>query len=556
MAGWKELLRGDPRVAAGVLVLLVVCTYLPALSGDFLWDDDAHVTDSRPVVEAAGLAAIWIQPGSVPQYYPLTHTSFWLEYRLWSDRPLGYHAVNILLHAGSAVLLWRVLLGLGLPGAWLAAALFAVHPVHVESVAWISERKNTLSGLFCLAAAGAWLRWWRAEPGTARRWWWGSLGLFLAALLSKTVTGTLPAALLVVAWWQTGRIGRREWLGVLPLIALAVPLGVLTIWMEHQHIGAGRLDLDLSLLDRLLIAGRACWFYAGKLAWPVGLAFIYPRWLVDVDSPVDWCYPLAAAATIAGLWWSRGRIGRGPLAVVLLFAGTLTPALGFVDVYPMQFSFVADHFQYLASIAVLVGVAWIVATRTDVVYGTILVVGMAVLSWQQCGIYHDRETLWRDTVAKNPGSSLAQTSLGNELGSRGAHVQAERRHRAAIAIDSTYADAWTNLAVELNAQGRDSEALEAAREAVRQADWLPVARLNLALGLAAVERYDEAVAQLHRAVDLDERFVAAWVQLARVEWLRNDPAAANQAIQQLRQLDPALAQQLGRELAREQARDR
>ncbi|MFP6770044.1 MAG: hypothetical protein VB859_17845, partial [Planctomycetaceae bacterium] len=169
MARWKELLRGDPRVAAGLLVLLVVCTYLPALGGDFLWDDDAHVTDSRPVVEAAGLAAIWIQPGSVPQYYPLTHTSFWLEYRLWSDRPLGYHAVNILLHAGSAVLLWRVLLGLGLPGAWLAAALFAVHPVHVESVAWISERKNTLSGLFCLAAAGAWLRWWRAEPGTARR---------------------------------------------------------------------------------------------------------------------------------------------------------------------------------------------------------------------------------------------------------------------------------------------------------------------------------------------------------------------------------------------------
>jgi Tfp pilus assembly protein PilF len=221
----------------------------------------------------------------------------------------------------------------------------------------------------------------------------------------------------------------------------------------------------------------------------------------------------------------------------------------------MQFSFVADHFQYLASIAVLAGVAWIVATRTDVVYGTILVVGMAVLSWQQCGIYHDRETLWRDTVAKNPGSSLAQTSLGNELGARGAHVQAERRHRAAIAIDSTYADAWTNLAVELNAQGRDSEALDAAREAVRQADWLPVARLNLALGLAAVERYDEAVAQLHRAVKLDERFVAAWVQLARVQWLRNDPAAANQAIQHIRQFDPALAEQLARELAREQAQD-
>ncbi len=485
----------------------------------------------------------------MPQYYPLTHTSFWLEYRLWGDQPLGYHAVNILLHGGAAVLLWRVLLGLGLPGAWLAAALFAVHPVHVESVAWISERKNTLSGLFCLAAAGCWLRWWRAAPGTGRGCWWSSLGLFLAALLSKTVTLTLPAALLVVAWWQAGRIGRREWLGVLPMAVLAVPLGLLTIWMEQQHIGAGRLDLGLSPLQRLLIAGRACWFYVGKLAWPADLAFVYPRWSIDVGSTGDWCYPLAAVAVIAGLWWVRGRIGRGPLAMVLLFVGTLTPALGFVDVYPMQFSFVADHFQYLASIAVLAGVAWVLAVKSDVAYGSILIAVLAVLSWRQCGIYQDRETLWRDTVAKNPRSALAQTSLGNELGARGAHAEAERRHRVAIAIDPTSADAWTNLAVELNELGRDREALEAARTAVQQDGSLPVARLNLALGLAAIARYDEAVEELHEAVKLDERFVVAWAELARIQRLRNDRAAVTEAIDHLRRLDPKLAEQLARRLA-------
>jgi Tfp pilus assembly protein PilF len=550
-----EPLRVDARVAAGVLVLLTVIAFGPGFGGGFIWDDDAHVTDSRPVVDPGGLRAIWLEPGSVPQYYPLTHSSFWLEYRFWGDNPLGYHAVNILLHAVSVLVLWRVLVGLGLPGAWLAAAFFAVHPVHAESVVWISERKNTLSGLFALASTWAWLGWWRAErgsvtgtgTGTGTGRWWLALLLFAAALLSKTVTVTVPAAWLVICWWQGGRIGRREWLGVLPMLLLTVPMGLMTVWTEQQHIGAGRLDLGLTVPDRLQVAGRALWFYAGKLAWPNDLAFIYPRWSIDSASFTGWLYPLGAMAVIGLLWWGRGRIGRGPLAAVLLFAGTLAPALGFVDVYPMQFSFVADHFQYLASIPLLSGAAWLIVTRWYASHGIALVLVLVGVSFVHSRVFLDTSILWSDTVKKNPRSPLALTSLGNVLGEAGSHELAERRHRQAIEVDPRFPDAWVNLAVELQSQGRKDEAFEAAGRAVELAPWLPRARVNLALGLAERERYDEAVEQLEAAVDSDSRFSMAWAQLARIELIRNNAAGLKRAVEGLRPLDRGLAERFARE---------
>lgn len=535
-----EPLRIDRRMVAGLLLLTVIA-YLPGFSCGFIWDDDAHVVNSRPVVSPDGLAAIWLEPGSVPQYYPLTHSSFWLEYRIWGENPLGYHAVNILLHAVSVLVLWRVLVGLGLPGAWLAAALFAVHPVHAESVVWISERKNTLSGLFALASTWAWLSWWRSEPGAGRRCWWLSGLLFVGALLSKTVTVTVPAAWLVICWWRGGRIGRREWLGALPMLLLTVPAGLMTIWTEQNHIGAGHLDLGLSVSDRLLVAGRALWFYGGKLFWPSDLVFIYPKWSIDSNLFVQWLYPLGAVMVITMLWWQRARWGRGPLAAVLLFAGTLSPALGFIDVYPMQFSFVADHFQYLASIPLLACGSWLVTTRWHASRGSVLVLVLAGMTFVRCGVFLDTGTLWRDTVAKNPRSPLALTSLGNQLGETGLHELAERRHRQAIDIDPRFPDAWVNLAVELQNQGRRDEAFRVARAAVELAPWLPRARVNLALGLAERERYDEAVKQLEAAVVGDKRFVMAWFQLARIELLRENETGYQRATEQLLRLHPRLA---------------
>jgi tetratricopeptide (TPR) repeat protein len=537
-------LQVDSRAAAGVLVLLVLAAYLPGFDAGFIWDDDVHVTSSRPVVESSGLPSIWLKPGSVPQYYPLTHTSFWIEYRLWGSDPLGYHAVNILLHAVSAVVLWRVLAGLGVPGSWLAAALFAVHPVHAESVVWISERKSTLSGLFALASTWAWLGWWRSGAGRFRGRWWLAMLLFAGALLSKTVTVTLPAAWLVICWWRRGGIGRREWSSVLPMLVLALPMGLMTIWINLPHIAGGHLDLGLSAVDRLLVAGRALWFYAGKLFWPSELAFIYPRWSIDSTSFTAWVYPLGVVALAGLLWCQRSRFGRGPLAAVLLFAGTLVPALGFVVVYPMQFSFVADHFQYLASIPLLTAAAWLIVTRWYATHGGALVLVLVVLSFFHSRVFSDSLTLWSDTVSKNPTSALALTNLGNELQAVGSHESAERRYREAIRVDPEFSYAWVNLSVELQRRGQRDEALEAASRAVELAPWLPVARVNLALGLEERGRYDEAAQQLKTAVARDGDLFEAWVHLARIELIRKNQSGVERAIEELWRLDPRRAREL------------
>ena len=418
------------------------------------------------------------------RYYPLVHTSYWLEYQVWGLDPLGYHVTNVVLHLTSAFLLWRILLSLGVPGAWLIAAIFAVHPVQVESVAWITERKNVLSGVFYLSAMLVYLPL-TLEPETVPAARWRPLGrrygaafvLFLLALLSKTVTATLPAALLLLIAWKRGRV---RWSDVWPLVPpalIGLAAGIATAWLERHHVGAQGIDWQLSPLQRVVIAGRALWFYAWKLAWPSHLTFIYPRWRVDAGDPWQLAYPIAAAATIVSLWLARRRIGAGPLVAVLLFAGTLFPALGFVDTFPMRYSFVADHFQYLASIAL---VALVVAAaerlaldwparrrRLAQACGAVLIVLLAVLTWRQSRIYADHESLWADTIQKDPASWMGHTTLGALLGQRGALAEAEAHYREAVRLNPDFAIARSNLAGLLANQGRFDEAITHYRAAVK-----------------------------------------------------------------------------------------
>jgi len=264
-----------------LLVGLTVGAYIPAMHGGFIWDDDDYVQDNPTLRSLAGLGQIWFQPGATRQYYPLVHTTYWLEYRLWGLDPTGYHVVNVILHALSAVVVWRILSRLQVPGAWAAAALFALHPVHVESVAWITERKNALSGAFYLSAAWAYLRY---EAARRPRWYGAALVLFAAALLSKTVTCTLPAALLLVLWWKGQTPMRRPAVALGPFFVLAGTMSAVTVWMERHSVGAWGPEWDLSLVERGLIAGRALWFYAATLLVPLDLAFIYLRWAIDATA--------------------------------------------------------------------------------------------------------------------------------------------------------------------------------------------------------------------------------------------------------------------------------
>ena len=332
---------------------MVFLAYQPAWHAGFIWDDDAHVTPPE-LRSWHGLWRIWFEVGAVQQYYPLLHTASWLEFPLFGENPAGYHLVNIGVHAVNAVMLWLILRRLQVPGAQLAAGIFALHPVMVESVAWITELKNTLSGLFFLGAALAYLRF---DADRRKRWYATALGLFTLALLSKTTAATLPAALLVVFWWQRGRLAwARDFQPLLPFFFLGAADGLFVAWVEWQVVGAQGADFAFTFVERGLIAGRAIWFYLGRLFWPAELIFMYPRWLVSQADAGQYVFPAAVLGGLATCWLARRR-SRAPLAAALFFVGTLFPVLGFLNVYMFVFSFVADHLQYMACVGVIAIVA-------------------------------------------------------------------------------------------------------------------------------------------------------------------------------------------------------
>ena len=403
---------------ASVLLIAVTLSYAPAWNGRPIWDDDAHMTKVE-LRSLGGLAQIWINPGATQQYYPLVHSVFWLEHKIWGDTIWPYHLVNIFLHALSAFLLWRILLRLKIPGAWLAAGIFALHPVQVESVAWISELKNTLSGALVLSAALLYLRF---DESRKRSEYVGALALFALALMSKSVIATLPAALLVIFWWKRGKLAwKSDVVPLLPFFALGIASGAFTAWMERTHIGAQGNQFALSFLDRCLIAGRAFWFYLAKLVWPTELTFIYPRWQISQLVWWQYLFPVSALILLAVLWKLRKR-WRGPLAAFLLFAGILFPALGFLNVYPFIFSYVADHFQYLASIAIITlastGITLLLdrfaIPRQPIIRYAIpiaLLLTLGSLTWRQARTYRDAETLYLTTLQRNPDCWLAHNNL-------------------------------------------------------------------------------------------------------------------------------------------------
>ncbi len=516
---------------AAALLLLTAAAFAPVVRNGFVWDDDAYVHQNSTLEDAAGLARIWLEPGATPQYYPLVHTSFWLERRIFGLHPAGYHAVNVLLHATAALLLWRVLGRLEAPGAFVAAALFAVHPVQVESVAWISERKNVLSGALYFAAALTWLH--PARRGCRPRALL-AFALYLGALLAKTVTCTLPAALLVALWWRGERSLARALRSLAPFFAAGLALGLLTIHLEKTRVGAVGEPWDLSAAERILVAGRALFFYAGKLAWPADLCFVYPRFALDAGDPVQWLYPGAALALVLALLAARRRLGRGPLAAALLFGGTLFPALGFFDVFPMQYSFVADHFQYLACAGPFALTAALPSRLSDPrarraarAALTLAVALCAGLSFRQVPVYADLESLWRHTVAVNPEAWMAHYNLGNELRRQGRGDEAAAAYREALRARPGLATAHNNLAGLLAQQGDVEAAVRHYRRALELEPDHASARSNLGAVLASQGRLEEALVELRKALRLRpqsprlrQRLAAVLERLGRAEEAR------------------------------------
>ena len=555
--------------AGGLLLVLAVAAHWPAMHAAFIWDDDYYVKDNALLTQPGGLADIWAVNFSgddgltinTPQYYPLVFTSYWVEYRLWGDDPVGYHAVNIALHALCALLAWLVARRLGLPGAWFIAALFAVHPVHVESVAWAAERKNVLSGFFFLASLLAFLR----CEGRGHAWWYGlSLLCFAAAVLSKSVAVILPVALLLVAWQQRGKLRRGDLLRVLPMFVLAFAFGVLTLLVE-----SGKAELlDTGWQDPLwyrlvFILPRAMWFYAGKLLWPVGLVLMYPRWHPDPGTLLSYV-PLAALLIVAvTLWLLRRRVGWGPLLLAVFVVLNVAPGSGPLFVAFHRFSYAADHFNYLGSLGyltLLVGGTVLIGRRlfspglrgrVGLTLGAVAVLALAPLTWRQASLYREPATIWQHTLDVNPEAFVAMTRLGSIHARGDDFAEAEELYKRAMAYPIVANDAARNLGYVYLETGRAEQAAELHRQYIADHPDSPDGYRNLAeilthLGwpegaceaLAAVadredsaealtslalqqerlNRLDLALVNLKRAAAHDPKYATVWVAQARIFW--------------------------------------
>jgi protein O-mannosyl-transferase len=534
-----------------ILILSVILTYTPVWQAGFIWDDDAHLTANPCIVGPLGLKEIWTT--SAADICPLTLTTFWVEHALWGLGPLPFHLVNVLLHGACTVLLWRVLRTLRVPGAWLGAALWALHPVLVESVAWITEMKNTESGLFFLLAILFFVRWLRAKEldrRTGDRWNYLLTLLFAAlAMASKSSTVILPVVLCLCAWWIEGRWHWRNVARVVPILLMSIAASALSIWTQGLALATAVIDPRLRTWpERLAAAGDAVWFYLGKLLWPHPLITIYPRWQIDPGQWISYLPLLAVIVILAICWLKRALWSRAVFFAFAYFGAALLPVLGLIDNPIFRFSLVFDHFQYLASIGPLALAGAGLARLSDFIIpkkprlqstlcaGLLLILGIA--SWQRTWAYESDETLWTDTLAKNPNSWLGHCKLGVVLFQKGRVDDAIAQYQKAVAINPNYLAAHYNLGNALLQEGQLDEALVQYQKAVEIDPNDAEAHVNLGNALLQKGQLDEAVAQFQKALEINANDAEAHYNLGNAFFQKGQLDEAVAQFQKALKIDP------------------
>lgn len=504
----------DVGWALGLIGLLLVA-YWTALRGGFLWDDDLHVTANPVIIGPLGLKEIWTTARA--NYFPLVLTNFWAQHQLWGLNPLGYHVVTLACHAVSAVLLWRVLRSLAVPGAWLGAAIWALHPVQVESVAWICELKNTQSSIFFLLSMACYLRWLSAgeaqATGRRSRYYWGAFLCAVLAILSKPSTVMLPVALALCVWWRRGQLTWRHRLELAPFFLLSAAAALWTIWEQRYHSGAEGEAWNQSLLERGLIAGRVVWFYLAKLIWPEPLIFIYPRWEIAAGHASAYVAPLGLLAALGLVWrWRSTHTGAALLFAGVFFVALLFPVMGFFNVYFFRYSFVGDHFQYLASMApcALAGAAlarWRSSFRPWM--AAVLLVVLGALTLRHSLGFRDEETLWRTTLARNPDAMMARINLGDTLGRLGRREEAIAIYAEVLRTRPDDAEVLNDLGALYVLTGRADTARELLERAVHLKPQKAEFHNNLGNALRGLEQFESALAAYRRARELNPLSVTA-----------------------------------------------
>jgi len=498
----------SPGVGVALLILLTVAAYLPVMHAGFIWDDGALITDNPMVKANDGLYRFWFTT-EAPDYYPLTWSLWWAEWRLWGANARGYHAVNVLLHAINSVLVWMILRRLKIPGAWLAALVFAVHPVNVATVAWISEQKNTLSMLFYGLTILLYLKF--DEEG---RWRWYCLSMvaFVAGLLGKSAVVMLPVVLLGCVWWVHGRVQWKDLWRNGPFLILSLVFGWVTIWFQYNRALGGQPVRTERFLSCLAAAGWIPWFYLYKALLPLDLMVIYPRWQIDGARWISYVPGIILAGGFAFLWWKRNVWGRPLLFGFGYFVAMLFPVLGFFDQHFYRLSLVADHWQYYSIIApitlVVIAGEWIgrrlggQGRQWGTALGVAVLIVLGVATWTRAGVYVDAETLWRDNVARNPDAYMAYNNLGILLAQTGRLEEAielleQTLHRGPHVFETHY-----NLGGALAAAGRTREAIQQFEQALHLKPDDAEAHNNLANTLLQAGRAAEAVAHYEQALRL------------------------------------------------------
>ncbi len=528
------------------LCLLTILIYRPAWHGGFIWDDDRYVTHNHLLTAPDGLRRIWFSLDAPSQYFPLTYTVLRIERSLWDLNPTGYHWVNILLHVANALLVWRVLSRLKIPGASLAAAVFAVHPVQVESVAWISELKNVLMGFFFLLTLWMWIEY--VDPTRRHRslFYLGALVFYFLALFAKATACTLPAALLLILWLKEKPIGWRVWLEILPFIALALGIGLLAVWWEKYHQGT-RVLVSLTPIERVLVASRAVWFYLSKLFWPSDLIFIYPQWKIDPGSAVAYIGLIAAAATAVVIYFGHRFFGRGIEVAALFFLATLAPVAGFVMLYTFRYTFVADHYQYLASIGpiALASAGLVTLSRSIktlqwpvVAGGFAILICLGLLTWRQSATYRDLETLWRTTIAKNPTCWMAYNNLGVVQFEKGDLDDAIEKYEQSLRLNPDYAEVRYNLGSALLQKGKIDDAIAQCQKALELGPNDPDAHVVLGNAFMARRDIDGAISQYTQALALRAEDSNAHYNLATALREKGEFEQAGREYQKAREFEP------------------
>ncbi|HUB67103.1 MAG TPA: tetratricopeptide repeat protein [Candidatus Methylacidiphilales bacterium] len=540
-----------------LLALAVLATYLPVLHAGFIWDDDVFVTNNPCIIGPLGLKEIWTT--NAADICPLTLTTVWFEHALWGSAPLPYHLANVLLHAACAALLWRVLLSLQVPGAWLGAALWALHPVQVESVAWVTEIKNTQSGLFFLLSILFFVRGLRAESphpegrtGDSGDY---ALTLFFAALAmaSKSSTVVLPVVLCLCAWRVESRWRWNNLAKAAPVFLLSVIACALSLWTQAKPLQASNDPIwRRTFSERLATAGDAVWFYLGKLIWPHPLMMLYPQWQIDAGQWFAYLPALAALIILFVLWFKRDLWPGSAFFAFAYFLITLLPVLGFVNMGFFQFSFVTDHFQYLASMGVMAltgaGLIWLLDpilsrhsyVRPALCAGLLLILGAA--SWQRSWVYRNSVTLWSDTLAKNPACGEAYNNLGAALSRQGQLDKATALFQKALKINPKDARAYFNLGDVLFKKGEMDAAAVQFQKTLEVDPAYAEACVNLGTIFFKEGQTDEAIAQYQRALQINPHLTGAYDNFGKILSQTGQPDQAMIEYQKALEINPNYAQ--------------